>query len=121
MVILGLDVGEKTIGVACSDETGTLAFPGETIVRQEGHRRDMAALRQLVADRQVSRIVVGLPLMLDGSRGVQAEKIEAFVAILRRNVRIPIELQDERLTTAQAERALLAAGQDRIRRKKTVD
>jgi putative Holliday junction resolvase len=121
MTIMALDVGEKTIGVAFSDETQTLAFPGETIRRQEGHRRDMAELRRLIAERHVGRIVVGLPLMLDGTRGVQAEKIGAFVEVLRRNVRIPIDLQDERLSTVEAERVLIAGGQDRVQRKKTVD
>lgn len=121
MTIMALDVGEKTIGVAISDETGTLAFPGQTILRQEGHRRDMAAVRTLVSERQVRRIVVGLPLMMDGTHGVQAEKIAAFVEVLRRNVRIPVELQDERLSTAEAERVLIAGGQDRARRKRTVD
>ncbi len=119
--ILALDVGEKTIGVAMSDETGSMAFPGVTIWRQEGHKRDMAALRQLISDSKVSEIVVGLPLMMDGSRGIQAEKIEAFVAVLRSNVRIPISLQDERLSTRQAERVLIAADRRRDERKKTID
>ncbi len=118
---LALDVGEKTIGVAISDETGSMAFPGETLWRQEGHKRDMAALRQLIADTKVAEIVVGLPLMMDGSRGIQAEKIEAFVTVLRNNVRIPIHLQDERLSTRQAERVLIAADRRRDERKKTID
>src|SRR5579871_6851636 len=100
-------MGDKTIGVAFSDETGALAFPGETILRQEGKKRDMAALRRLIAENQVNEIVVGLPLMLDGTRGIQAEKVEAFIATLRNSVRIPIILQDERLSTAEAERVLI--------------
>ena len=121
MRILALDVGEKTIGIAMSDEGGTMAFPGATILRQEGKKRDMAALRQLVADNHVREIVIGLPLMLDGSRGVQAEKVEAFVAILRNSVRIPITLQDERLSTREAERVLIAADRRRDQRKQTID
>src|SRR5690348_11519534 len=119
--ILALDVGEKTIGVAVSDETGTLAFPGTTILRQEGKRRDMAALRQLVAEKQVREIVVGMPLLLDGSRGIQAEKVVAFIAVLRNNVRIPIICQDERFSTREAERALIAADQRREERKASID
>ena len=119
--VMALDVGEKTIGVAMSDETGRMAFPGATIWRQEGHKRDMAAVRQLVSDSKVEAIVVGLPLMMDGSRGIQAEKIEAFVAVLRNNVRLPIHLQDERLSTRQAERVLIAADRRREERKKTID
>ena len=119
--IMALDVGEKTIGVAFSDETGTLAFPGETILRQEGRKRDMAALRQLAADRQVNTIVVGLPLMKDGTAGIQAGKVEAFIAILRNSVRIPIVQQDERYTTAEAESLLLEAGKRHDRHKQTID
>lgn len=119
--VLGLDVGEKTIGVAVSDEAGLMALPGATIWRQEGHKRDMAALRQLISDTKVEAIVVGLPLMMDGSRGIQAEKIEAFVALLRNHVRIPIHLQDERLSTREAERILLAADRNRTERKKAID
>lgn len=121
MKILALDVGKKTIGVAWSDETGSMAFPGETILRQEGKKRDMAALRRIVAEGAASEIVVGMPLMLDGDRGVQAQKVEAFVAVLRNNVRIPIHLQDERLSTREAERVLIAAGRRRDDRKRTVD
>ncbi len=121
MTIMALDVGEKTIGVAFSDESATMALPGETIIRQEGKKRDMAALRQLVADRQVCEIVVGLPLMMDGSRGIQAEKVEEFIAVLRNNVRIPIHRQDERLSTAEAERVLIAGQRRREQRKQVVD
>ena len=119
--ILGLDVGEKTIGIAVSDESETIAFPGETLRRQEGKKRDMAALRQLIADNNVKEIVVGMPLMMDGSQGVQAEKVESFIATLRNSVRIPIIRQDERLSTAEAERVLIAADRRREERKKTID
>jgi putative Holliday junction resolvase len=120
-IILALDVGQKTIGVAASDETETFAFPGKTILRQEGHRRDMAALRQVIEERGVQEIVVGLPLMMDGSRGIQAEKIEAFVEILKRYTRLPIHLQDERLSTSEVDRMLMSAGRRRDERKQVVD
>jgi len=119
--IMGLDVGEKTIGVAISDEEGRMAFPATTIVRQEGKKRDMAVLRQLVAEHQICEIVVGLPLMLDGTEGIQAEKVQAFIATLRNNVRIPIRMQDERLTTGEAERVLIAADRRREKRKESID
>jgi putative Holliday junction resolvase len=118
---MALDVGEKTIGVAFSDESGTRAFPGETLWRQEGSKRDMAALRQLVAENQIREIVVGMPLRLDGTRGVQAEKVQAFIAVLRNSVRIPITIQDERLSTREAERVLIAADRRREQRKRTID
>ncbi len=119
--IMALDVGAKTIGTAFSDETESIAFPGQTIIRQEGRKRDMVALRQLIVDREVREIVVGLPLMMDGSHGIQTEKIEAFVAMLRDSVRIPILLQDERLSTSEAERVLIAGNQKRDQRKQTID
>jgi putative Holliday junction resolvase len=119
--VLGLDVGEKTIGIALSDEAHLMAFPGETLWRQEGYRRDMAQLRQLVHEQKVEAIVIGLPLLLDGSEGIQAEKIRAFIAHLRNYVRIPIITQDERLTTREAERVLIAAERRREDRKKVLD
>jgi putative holliday junction resolvase len=121
LTIMALDVGAKTIGVAFSDEVGIMAFPGETILRQEGKRRDMATLRELVAARQVREIVVGLPLMMDGSPGIQAEKVEEFIAVLRNNVRIPIHRQDERLSTSEAERVLMEGQRRREQRKRVVD
>jgi putative Holliday junction resolvase len=121
MTIMALDVGEKTIGVAFSDESDIMAFPGETIIRQEGKKRDMAALRQRIEERQVREIVVGLPLMMDGTAAVQAEKVEEFIAVLRNNVRIPIHRQDERLSTAEAERVLMAGQLRREQRKQIVD
>lgn len=119
--IMALDVGEKTIGVAVSDETETFAFPGETIVRQEGHRRDMAAIQRLIAEKGVEEIVVGMPLRMDGTRGMQAEKVEAFIETLRRFVSLPIAVQDERLSTCEAEKVLIAADRRREARKKVVD
>lgn len=119
--IMALDVGDKTIGVAFTDETCTLAFPGETILRQEGYRRDLAALRRLVSEYEVSRIVVGLPLMSDGSHGAQAGKVEAFIDRLRNSVRIPIDRQDEAYTTAGAESILDEIGRSRSQHKRTID
>jgi putative Holliday junction resolvase len=119
--VLALDVGEKTIGVAMSDETQTYAFPGQTIVRQEGHRRDMAAIRRLVEENGVGEIVVGMPLRMDGSRGIQAEKVEAFIETLRRFISVPIAAQDERLSTREAEKTLIAADRRRDQRKKVID
>jgi len=119
--LLGLDVGEKTIGTAVSDENAVIAFPRETIRRQEGWRRDMAALRELVARNQIQAIVIGLPLMMDGTSGIQAQKIESFVRVLRRNVRVPIFMQDERLSTREADRMLVQANLNSGERKRSVD
>lgn len=119
--IMALDVGAKTIGVAFTDETETYVFPGATIWRQEGKKRDMAALRQLIQEQDVKQIVVGMPLMPDGTQGVQAEKIAQFIATLRNHVRIPITTEDERLTTFEAEELLRAAGRRREEQKRTLD
>ncbi len=119
--ILGLDVGSKTIGVSISDETGTIAFPGKTILRHEGKKRDMASIRQLISDNSIKEIVIGYPIMMDGTVGIQAEYVNAFIHLLRNSVRIPIRLQDERLTTTQADRILFADGQGRAERKQHVD
>jgi len=119
--ILALDVGETTIGVALSDESETYAFPRKTLLRTDGYRKDMNALRDLTESEEVEEIVVGMPLMMDGSRGIQAGKIEEFVAQLGRYVRIPIHTQDERLSTSEADKLLIAADRRREARKKVVD
>ena len=119
--ILGLDVGEKTIGIALSNEAETMAFPGTTLLRQEGKKRDMAALRQLIVENAVGAIVIGLPLMHDDSEGIQAQKVRDFVTTLRNSVRIPIIFQDERLTTFEAEQIQIDAGIRPQDRKKTID
>ena len=119
--IMALDVGEKTIGVAFCEEGTRIAFPGQTLLRHVGKKRDMAALRQLVADNQVSRIVVGLPLLPDGTFGIQAEKVEAFIATLRNHVRIPIITQDERFSTEEAASLLIAVNRRPSEHKKTID
>jgi len=119
--VLALDVGEKMIGVAISDESCTFAFPIEAIRRQEGYRRDMAALRALVEKWHIGEIVVGWPLRMNGSRGIQAQKVEEFVQTLRKFVQVPIHLQDERLSTREAEKVLQSAGCNRKVREEALD
>lgn len=119
--ILALDVGEKTIGIALSDESGTFAFPGRTIQRSEGYRKDMNQLRSLAESEGVDEIVVGMPFMMDGSRGIQAEKVEKFVEQLSRYVRVPIHTEDERLSTFEADQLLIEANCHRSRRKQVID
>ena len=119
--IMALDVGEKTIGVAVCDETETFVFPRQTLLRHEGHRRDMNVLREQAVNEQIDRIVVGLPVMMDGSRGRQVEKIDAFIATLRRFVDLPIETQDERLSTFEADQRLAEARRRPRDRKQVID
>jgi putative Holliday junction resolvase len=119
--ILALDVGEKTIGVALSDETQTFVFPGKTLPRPEGYRKAVAAIAVLIADHAVERVVVGIPLCEDGSIGPQAEKMLLFVEALRKRIEQPVEVQDERLTTWEAAGLLREAGAPRERQKKRID
>ncbi len=103
--ILGLDVGTARVGVALSDPLGMTAQPLEVIVRKRAD--PFARVAELIALNEVERVVVGNPLKLDGGEGLAVEAVGAFVAELERHISVPIELWDERLTTAAAERALL--------------
>jgi putative Holliday junction resolvase len=121
MRYMGLDVGDKTIGVAISDELGMTANPVTTIPRTASIKRDIGEVRRLAEENGVGRIIVGMPYMLDGSIGIQAEKVQAFIEELRRRVRIPLDTWDERLTTSEVERILIASDQSREKRKKVID
>jgi putative holliday junction resolvase len=118
---MGLDVGDRRIGVALSDETATLAS-ALTTVERTGGRKDAAAVADLVRHHEVSAVVVGLPLNMDGSRGPQAEKVLGFVEGLRRRLApVPVVTRDERLTTVEAEEKLREAGLGWKERKRVVD
>ncbi len=114
MAILGLDVGEKRIGVALAN--GLLAIP-LTVVDRAGEEADMEKLLALAREHGVERIVVGLPLLMNGSIGRQAERVLAFSRALARHVDIPVDTWDERLSTVSAERLLLDTGMKREKRK----
>jgi len=120
MRYLGLDVGDRRIGVALSDETATLASGLETI-RRVGPRKDLKAVAELVRQHDVGEVVVGLPRSLDGGIGPQARKILAFMDALRPVVRVPVVAWDERLTSALAGRALEEAELSRQKRRAVVD
>lgn len=120
MRTLGLDVGDRTVGVAVSDELGIAAHP-VTVIRRTSLEADLKQLCQLVDEYEVSEIVVGLPISLRGGEGPQAEKVRAFTDSLKEVVSVPIVFWDERLTTAEAERMLIAADASRARRKKVID
>ncbi len=110
MVILGLDVGDKTIGVAVSDELGCIA-QGLKVIKRTGIRSDMAQLKEIIASYSVDQIIVGLPKNLDGSLGAQAEKVLAFVGRLKQDLLgLPVATWDERFSTRQAQRTLDEAG-----------
>ncbi len=118
---MGLDVGDKTIGVAVSDELGFGAHPVTVVRRTDSVRKDIGQVRQLAEEHDVERIIVGVPIMLSGETGVQAEKVLAFVEELRRRIRLPIETWDERLTTSEVERMLIETGHRREKRREIID
>lgn len=118
---IGLDLGERRIGVALSDSAGTLATPYEVLTRSGDPARDRARLAELLDETGAELIVVGLPLSLDGSRGPAAQRVEAEVEELRAQLGLPIELWDERLSTVEAERRLQAAGVRGRQRRHVVD
>ena len=123
MRILGIDLGSKRIGLAVSDEQGSIAFPAG-ILQSRGRKRDLSALRALIIERGIARVVVGLPLHLDGRRGPEAEAATQFAAELARTAGIPVDTLDERWTSVEAERLLeqAPARKKKARREKgTVD
>lgn len=120
MRILALDHGTVRIGAALSDELGMLAHPLE-FIPAEPVASMLDRLKLLIREREVAQIIVGMPRNMDGSYGPAAQKVEAFVHLLKETVAIPIRTWDERLTTLQAHRLLAEAGKDSKSRRGTVD
>lgn len=120
MRILGLDVGEKTIGVAASDLMGWTA-QGVTVIRRTSLKRDFVALGEIVKEYQVDKFVVGLPRRTDGTYGPETEKIYQFGTELEREFAVPVEYWDERFSTVAAERILLEGDVSRAKRRQVID
>ena len=120
MTVIGLDVGSKRIGVAVADPTATFALPVGTIERTN-IRRDLENVLEYVASYGAREIVVGDPISLSGERGVAAQKMDAFVERLAGVFHGEIHRVDERLTTAQATKTLVAADVSRRKRRESVD
>lgn len=118
--ILGIDLGEKRLGLALSDETRTLASP-YGVYERCSPEADLAYLEKLIAAQKISEIVLGLPINMDGSLGPKAQETLEFKRSLKERLRITVHLYDERLTTAEAERVLLAADVSRRKRKSVRD
>jgi len=115
MRALGIDVGTRRIGVALSDPTGTIA-QSLTVIPRTGWRVVLGEIQRLVEAHGVERIVVGLPLRLDATEGDAARDARAFAARLAASLPMPVVMQDERLSTAEAERVMVA--QDARRRQR---
>lgn len=120
MRVVGLDLGTKRIGVAVSDEMGWTAQAHATVPHRTPEA-DAAAIGQICAELKAERIVIGLPLNMDGSRGPKALAAEEFGQVLTRELDLPVEYQDERLSTVSSERILLQADLSRKRRKEVID
>lgn len=120
MRLAALDVGDARIGVAICDELG-LTTRGLGVVRRHGGVRDLEAIVRMLAPWEPERVVVGLPLNMDGSEGPQAAKVRRFGARLGEHAKLPIDFWDERLTTVEAEDLLREQGIHRQRRRALVD
>ena len=123
MRAMGLDVGSKTIGVAISDPFGWTAQGIETIqIKESKEEFGLVRLKELIEEYNVERIVIGLPKNMNGTIGPRAEKSLEFSEMMTDNFNLPIIMQDERLTTVQAERMLIEEGNaSRSKRKKVID
>jgi putative Holliday junction resolvase len=122
MRALALDVGSKMIGIAMTDEAMIAAHP-LTVLRRSGHSGDAAVIAALVAEHGVTDVVVGMPFELSGRLGHRARRVQALIAVLRATLPAAIRMheQDERFTTAQAERVLIEADVSRARRRSVID
>jgi putative Holliday junction resolvase len=118
--VLALDYGTRRIGIAVSDEAAQFAFPAGFLACA-GRERDIAAVRELIAARSIQRVVVGLPVHMDGSRGEMARAAEKFANAIAEITGLPVEMLDERWTTREAERALRETRGGRKRRREAVD
>ena len=118
MRIIALDVGEKTVGIAASDELGITASPRETL-RRDGS--EINRLVEMVIREAAEELVVGLPISLNGTLGPSAQRVLEFVEQLRARLTIPVVTWDERLTTAEAEKMLIAADTRRAKRRQIID
>ena len=121
MRALGLDLGERRLGVAVCDAAGTVATPVETLLRSGDPERDLDAVAAQVADWQAEIVVVGLPISLDGSAGPAASAARAEIDRLRRFLDVPVVSYDERLTTVIAERSLMEQQMKGPKRRGVVD
>ena len=118
--IMGLDVGDKTIGVAVSDLMG-LTAQGVKTIKRVGKKIDIEALKEIIKERQVNKIVSGLPKNMNGTLGPQGEKVIKFCELLEEETGIKIEYWDERLSTVAAERTLIQGNVRRENRKGVID
>ena len=121
MRAVGIDLGEKRIGVAISDSGGSLATPYEVVTRTGSRDEDHRRIKAIVEEVEAEILVVGLPLSLDGTEGKAVQGARQEAEAIGQIVSVPIELHDERLTTVEAERILKEQGLDAAERRNVVD
>jgi putative holliday junction resolvase len=114
--ILGVDYGERRVGLALSDETATIASPLPTLQRRSGKRPPVAAVARLCEDHGVEEIVIGLPLTLEGEENEWTREVREYGRKLGERTGCPVAFHDERMTSVQAERAVRSLGLPRSRR-----
>lgn len=112
---LGLDVGDKRIGVAMSDPSGTVASP-LTIIEREYDAADIEAIADIISRNDIGQVVVGLPLAADGGEGMQAEKVNRFTKKLQESIAIPVVFRDESFSTDSARKLMLQTKSKKVRR-----
>lgn len=120
MRVIAIDHGTKRMGIAVSDPSGMIALPLE-FIPAEPFNAFLDRLKQLIQEKEVEQILVGMPRNMDGSYGPAAAKVREFIAVLKETIAIPILTWDERLTSTQANRLLVQANVSRKDRKEKVD
>ncbi len=120
MRIMGLDVGEKRIGIALSDPMGWTA-QAHSVLQRKNLKQDFAHLKKLCQENEVGKIIVGFPRNMNGTIGPKALEIEEFARAMNECIRLPLEFWDERLSSVSAEKTLLEADLSRRKRKMLID
>lgn len=117
---MGLDVGDKTIGVALSDLL-MITAQGLTTIKRTNLKADIQELKKIIDEYKVTKIIVGMPKMMNGTIGIQGEKVISFTEKMKEKIDLPTDFQDERLTTALSEKILISADVKRNKRKEVID
>ena len=118
--LMGLDVGDRTIGVALSDPL-MITAQGLTTIKRTNLKADIQELRKIIDEYAVTKIIVGMPKMMNGTIGIQGEKVIVFTEKIKEKFGLPTDFQDERLTTALSEKILISADVKRNKRKEVID
>ncbi len=119
--VMGIDWGERRIGVALSDESRTIASPHSVLKRTPSLERDLDGICDMISDNNVDQVIIGMPVRMDGSVGDAAQEVLRIVQELERRLKVPVATWDERLSTAEAEKVLIGGDVSRKKRKGLID